>query len=109
MRTCAVALLALIFSAYPALADPPPVEAYGRLPAALDAALSPDGSKVALASFGDGRPHIRVIDVNRRALIFDGALEGQSRLHSVRWLDATHVSFWINWTISPRPHASGER
>src|SRR5689334_22742444 len=97
----AIAACAAILAARPALADPPPVEAYGRLPAAMDAALSPDGSKVALASFDNGRPHVRVIDVYRHALVFDGALEGQSRLHSVGWIDDTHLSFRINWTWSP--------
>lgn len=99
--TGAIAAFAAILVAWPALADPPPVEAYGMLPAAMDAALSPDGSKVALASFDNGRPRVRVIDVNRHALLFNGVLDGQSRLHSVNWLDDTHLSFQINWTWAP--------
>src|SRR5689334_12888334 len=97
----AVAAFAACLIAWPALADPPPAEDYGRLPAATDAAISPDGTKVALASFDNGRPHVRVLDLVRRGIMYDGALDAEGRLESVGWIDDTHVSLRVKWTLSP--------
>jgi len=49
MRGFAGGLAALALFSATALAQPAPVEAYGRLPALNAASISPDGRKVALA------------------------------------------------------------
>lgn len=102
MRTIIGALAALCMCWQPAHAQtPPPVEAYGRLPAVSDAALSPDGSKVVLARFEDGRAQVQVIDLDRRAIIYAGQVGEGDRLHSVGWAGDGRVSFVASRAVRP--------
>lgn len=51
----AIVFAAWFFTADPARAEPPPVEAYGKLPAVENPHLSPDGTMLAYLSSVDGR------------------------------------------------------
>ncbi|HVY84586.1 MAG TPA: hypothetical protein VG943_05610, partial [Caulobacterales bacterium] len=48
----------------PAYADPPPVEAYGRLPAVSDVSISPDGHKIVMAQSDATATAFRIIDLD---------------------------------------------
>jgi len=50
IKRCCVSAFALLLSAPPALADPPPISAYASLPAVTDPRLSPDGSSIAMVA-----------------------------------------------------------
>jgi dipeptidyl aminopeptidase/acylaminoacyl peptidase len=98
---CAAA--SLLACAAPALAQdaPLPVEAFGRLPAVSGAAISADGSKIALAMSQGDQSFISVIDLNERRRIFAAGVEANSQLRSVSWADDTHVEFVISRTFHP--------
>ncbi|HVZ98891.1 MAG TPA: alpha/beta fold hydrolase [Caulobacterales bacterium] len=85
-------------SAQPA---PPPVEAFGRLPAISDAAISPDGSKVALAMSQGARSAIRVVDLDQHRIIYTAAVDDNSDLRGVGWADDAHISFVMSRTFLP--------
>jgi hypothetical protein len=79
-----------------------PVEAFGRLPAIADAAISPDGSKVAvLTSAETGSTAIAVYDLEqgRRVYAIGGPEEGQ--LRGVGWADDTHLSYIVSRAFAP--------
>ncbi|MEJ0060836.1 MAG: S9 family peptidase [Terricaulis sp.] len=98
---CAAAgMLACAASAF-AQDAPPPVEAFGRLPAVSDAAISADGTKLALAMAQGDQSIISIIDLDARRRIFAAAVEDNSQLRSVSWADDTHVSFIISRTFRP--------
>lgn len=78
-----------------------PAEVYGRLPAIADAAISPDGSKVALAMSGSESAFIDVVDLNARTTLFRAAVSNETRLRSVGWADDRRVSFVISQTFHP--------
>lgn len=110
MRTIIGALAVLCMCWQSALAQtPPPVEAYGRLPAVSDAALSPDGAKIALARFEGGRAQVQVIDLDRRAVIYAGQIGERDRLHGVGWADGGRVSFVASRTVRPGEVLPGNR
>ena len=50
IKRCCVSALALLLAAAPALADPPPIQAYAALPAIEDPRLSPNGMSLALVA-----------------------------------------------------------
>ena len=85
----------------------PPVEAFGALPRVADAAISPDGSKLVVATqIGDvsamdiydlnTSQRIGVVSVDQRA-----QEQGQRRtqLRSVGWADDTHIIFDVSQTM----------
>ncbi|HVK80046.1 MAG TPA: hypothetical protein VM915_05485, partial [Verrucomicrobiae bacterium] len=95
-----IAALAVIGVAH--AQTPPPVEAFGRLPVIADAAMSPDGSKVAMiATDEDGAAAIVVHDLDRAQRVFGvmGPREGQ--LRGVGWASDTQVSFLISRAVAP--------
>jgi dipeptidyl aminopeptidase/acylaminoacyl peptidase len=94
---------AMVCAAAPALAQqaPPPIEAFGRLPRVSDAAISPDGAKIALAMTQDGEPLISVIDLAQRRSVFSAAVEDDSQLRSVSWADDRRVAFVISRAFHP--------
>jgi dipeptidyl aminopeptidase/acylaminoacyl peptidase len=61
---CAAFVAALCLAASAAIAAPPPVEAFGNLPAISHVHLSPDGKHFAAVEPVDGRPVVMVYDVN---------------------------------------------
>ena len=78
-----------------------PAEAYGRLPALLDAAVSPDGSKLIVALSDDtDEQSYRIIDIERGAPLFGSSLGKPSNtakefpvLRRVAWLTDRYASF----------------
>jgi dipeptidyl aminopeptidase/acylaminoacyl peptidase len=83
----AAALTAFALVAFPAHAAP--LEAYGRLPAIEDAAISPDGSKLSLI-VSDGRA--RKVAVRDLASGSTHVLDGQGeKLRGLTWADNNHL------------------
>jgi dipeptidyl aminopeptidase/acylaminoacyl peptidase len=80
---------------------PPPIEDYGSLPAVADAAISPDGTRIALAMTQDGRSLVNVVDLGRRASVFSAAAPEETSLVDVGWADDTHVTFELKRTFRP--------
>jgi hypothetical protein len=93
--------LAIIACAQTALAQAPPVEAYGRLPAVEDAAISPDGSMLALAHRPADQALIRVMHLDRGDAVYTAAIGEQSTLHDIGWIDDQRVSFLLRRTFRP--------
>jgi acetyl esterase/lipase len=76
-------LAAALFVAAPVRADPPPVEAFGALPKAEIARLSPDGKRLAVIKPVDGREKVAVYDLTRAnaapyVVGMDGGLAGDT-------------------------------
>jgi dipeptidyl aminopeptidase/acylaminoacyl peptidase len=103
MRAVLLALTLAVCVALPAHAQaPPPVEAFGRLPAIADAAISPDGTRVALAMAPlNGVPFISVFDLDARTIVYTARVEDGVQLRGVRWADDRRVSFLISQTFHP--------
>ena len=81
---------------------PPSVEAFGRLPAIADAAISPDGNRVALAMAPlNGAPFISVLDMQSRSVVYTARVEEGVQLRGVNWADDGRVSFIISQTFHP--------
>ena len=76
-------------------------ELFGRLPEIADAAISPDGSKVALAVASPEGSFIDVIDLAARRSVVRVAVGEGSRLRGVGWADDGRVSFLISQTFHP--------
>lgn len=95
------AVVGMLGSARGQTTAPPPLEAYGRLPAAEAVALSADGSRLALvATDGD----------NRLIMAGDGKGKwygrwpiGDHKLEDLEWADATHLLIYVRraQTYSP--------
>ncbi|NEX94061.1 S9 family peptidase [Caulobacter sp. 17J65-9] len=91
-RTFATAAAAAVLQfacAAPALAAPPPIEAYGQLPGLDKVAISPGGQNIAyIAQVGDKR-RLGVQTVAGQPL---GVVDlGTVKIRSISWLDDTHV------------------
>jgi dienelactone hydrolase len=73
-----------------ALAAPAAVDVYGRLPSIELAALSPDGSKIALVNSLKDQRRLLIINVDdERPLI--RANVGDAKLRALQWVDDSHV------------------
>ncbi len=101
MRWSAAAVTALALFSANAVAQPAPVEAYGNLPAIADAAISPDGSKVALALFDSGRSGIVVHDLNQQRRVFQIGVGEDQQLRGVGWADDGRLTYVISRTFHP--------
>jgi dipeptidyl aminopeptidase/acylaminoacyl peptidase len=105
MKTLALlACLAGLGFAAPAIAQaPPPVEAFGRLPAIADVAISPDGRRIAVAAStasGDGVILIVTIDDPNAERPRYGVGE-RTTLRGVGWADDERVTYLISQTFQP--------
>jgi dipeptidyl aminopeptidase/acylaminoacyl peptidase len=93
-----LALASLLSSALPAHAAPPPVEAYGRLPAIESMQLSPSGKLVAyIATDHDAR--ILVIGPPGGQPV-DALKVGTAKVRDVRWAGEDHVIVTLSATIN---------
>jgi dipeptidyl aminopeptidase/acylaminoacyl peptidase len=105
MRLFAQVLAAFCLMAWGGLAHAQsslPVEAFGRLPAIADAAISPDGTKVAIAQFNDGVAAVVVIDIDRRERVYAGQIpDADTQLRGVGWADNERVTFLASITVMP--------
>jgi dipeptidyl aminopeptidase/acylaminoacyl peptidase len=103
MRGLALVLAAgaAMLGASSALADPPPVEAFGRVPAVSDAAISPDGTKVALALNDNNGAAVSVYDLTQQQAVFTARAGERQELRSVGWADDNHVSLVVTRAMRP--------
>ncbi len=87
-----------------ALAAPPPVEAYGRLPAIGAAALSPDGKRVALSVGFEYNPSspdreltaLRIINIDTGEIEYTLAPPERNTLRGVGWADEQRPYYVIS-------------
>ena len=79
-----VLVLVLSFHAHAQAGDPPPLDAYGDLPAIEDASISPEGGKVALAGTMQGDRMVVMLD-DQFQLLRAGLL-GETKLRNLRWI-----------------------
>jgi dipeptidyl aminopeptidase/acylaminoacyl peptidase len=88
-------------------AAPPPVEAYGRLPAIGDAALSPDGKRLALEVSGEFKASepdreinfIRILNIDTGAVEHTLAPPPRHKLRGVGWADDKRPYYFISTTV----------
>jgi dipeptidyl aminopeptidase/acylaminoacyl peptidase len=80
---------------------PVPVEAFGRLPAVADAAISPDGSKVAMAVNQGSASAVVVFDLNSHQRVFAASVPANSQLRTIGWADDHYVRFLVSHTFHP--------
>ena len=105
-RTLGVAAFAWAGAAA-AQISPPPVEAFGSLPRIADAAISPDGSKLVVATqVGDvSAMDIYDLNTNQRigAVSVDRRAQTQgvhrTQLRGVGWADDGHITFDVSETM----------
>ena len=105
VRTLIVAFACTCVCAVQA-APPPPVEAYGRLPAIGSAALSPDGKRVALSvgyeyrSSEPGREltSLSIIDIDTGKLERTLAPPPKNTLRGVGWADDKRTYYYVSGT-----------
>ncbi len=104
MRTgLLAAFVGLVATAAQAQTTQAPVEAFGRLPAIADAAISPDGRHIALArNDAQGLASIAIIDVDDPAHATSFSVHEREQLRSVSWADDTHVAYIVSRTFRPR-------
>src|SRR5262245_62150995 len=98
---CAVLCFCIAPRANAQSSAPLPVEAFGSLPAIADAAISPDGSKVALATAISGTPAVSVIDLAASRPVYSGRIADESELRSVGWASDNYVIYRITRTLHP--------
>lgn len=92
----------LMLATAAAAQTPPPVEAFGRLPAVADAAISPDGRRVALAASQDnGQNAIVIVNLDQISERTGYAVGEDMQLRGVGWADNERVSYLINQTFQP--------
>ena len=101
MRGFVAACVAMAFCAGEALAQPAPVEVYGSLPAIADAAISPDGRKVALAMFENGQARVAVFNINERRAVYAASVGEDQQLRGIGWADDGRVIYEITRTFRP--------
>ncbi len=101
--------LCVALPAAPAPAAPaaPAVEAYGRLPSIEQAALSPDGSKIAFVRTTKDSRLLAVVDISEEKVVGKLPL-GDVKLRSVDWADDDHLL--LTTASSKMPYGlTGER
>ncbi len=95
----AFAAAVLLFAANASLAQaPPPVEAYGRLPAISDAAISPDGRHVVIAQSEGAATAFRIIDLDTRQSVYSASFPARNTLRGVGWADDDTATFTLSTT-----------
>jgi dipeptidyl aminopeptidase/acylaminoacyl peptidase len=101
-----IAALVCLLAAH-ATAAPPPAEAYGRLPAIGDAAMSPDGKRLALEISGEYKPAepdrentaIRILNIDTGAIEHTLAPPPRHKLRGVSWADDRRPYYFISTTV----------
>jgi dipeptidyl aminopeptidase/acylaminoacyl peptidase len=66
------------------------VDVYGRLPSIEQAALSPDGTKIAFVKTTQDWRLLAIVDLNEEKLV-GGVRLGEAKLRSVEWADDDHL------------------
>ena len=110
MRISSLATAFLCFCAPAAWSAPPPVEAYGRLPAIGSAAISPDGKRLVLSvgyEFRASEPEreltaLSVIDIDTGKVEHTLAPPTRNTLREVGWADDRRAYYFISGTLRAR-------
>ena len=92
------------------VAAPPPVEAYGRLPAIGDAALSPDGKRLALEvghEYRSSDPNLepalfRVLNIDTGNFEHTLAPPPNNKLRGVGWADDRRPYYTVSRALNPK-------
>ncbi len=101
MRTAFVALLLLAAAGAAQAQTPPPVEVFGRLPMISDAAISPDGTHVALSHFdAQGRSSVGVVNLDTAQAVALPVAENE-QLRAVGFANDRFVSYVVSRTFYP--------
>lgn len=95
------AFILLFCAPFAAAQSLPPVEAFGRLPHIADAALSPDGTKVAWAENFNGQSRVHVFDLDANRVIYRGVVDEGDNLRGVDWADDLRVTLHLSHTFRP--------
>ena len=74
----------------PAQGAPPPIDAYGRLPAVEDVSLSPTGQRYAVITVVGGDRRLVAMTVDGSKVLFAGDL-GKTKARAVEWADEDHL------------------
>ena len=100
-RTLLVALGAVLWGAAPAAGQPAPipVEAFGNLERIVDAAISPDGGKLAVATQAGGLNIIDIYDLNTNARLGAVRFNERAQLRGVGWADDSRITFGVTETF----------
>ena len=103
-RMLLVALCAVMF-ALPAIAAPPPLEAYGRLPTLEQVLVSPDGTKLAyVRPEGESRKIVVQNLADGKTLAAVGV--GSEKLRDLLWVGNDHIAFSTSTTARIRSNSS---
>jgi len=94
-RHC-LAALAAAFAAPVLAADPPPLEAYGELPAVELMTLSPSGERIAALTTVKGKRMLLALDANMDLLRMYEA--GDTKVRDIRWLGNDAVLIVLSQT-----------
>ncbi len=87
---------------------PPPVEAYGQLPAVSGVAITPDGSRLAIAGFENGRSHVRIVNIDTGAVERMTQAQPGTKLRGVAWADSDRVLYYVSAAANPREVSGGQ-
>ncbi|WP_395645937.1 alpha/beta hydrolase family protein [Terricaulis sp.] len=98
---CALGVLATAASAQQTTSAQLPVEAFGRLPAVSDAALSPDGTKLVMAMTIDSTPSVVIFDLTTHQRVFGARTPQGTQLRGVGWADEGHATYVVSQALAP--------
>lgn len=103
MRTFAFAFAAVVWSAAAPSAGQgiPPAEAYGRLPAISDVAISPNGERIAVATFDGAQSAMRIVNLSSNTVEAVSSAPAQTKLRWVGWADDDYALFYVSQTFRP--------
>ena len=95
----ALAALCMITFAAPSLAAPPPIEAYGKLPAIEDVSISPSGQRYAMvAVIGEARKVLVLASDGDKPLAAGDV--SATKVRSVEWAGEDHLLITISKTVN---------
>lgn len=105
------AMISVIALGAPALAQTGalPVESYGRLPAVIDTAISPDGQRVAVAVSGDGVTGFQIINLQSGRTEHNYQTPSEISLRGVGWGDSEHALMVVSGARNVFVRSAGQR
>jgi dipeptidyl aminopeptidase/acylaminoacyl peptidase len=106
VTACMAAFAYLIGGHSAAAADAIPLAAFGRLPSLEDAAISPDGTKLAFVRTKGESRSLLVIPLGKREVLGE-VLLGNTKLRDVAWIDDDNVVATVSSTSPPPMGFSG--
>lgn len=80
---------------------PPPADAYGRLPAVSDAAISPDGHRVLISVAAANSTGVQVINVDTGAVERTIAAPADVAIRGVRFANNQRALLYVSMALSP--------